>query len=266
MRLNHRKSLSSLSRWFGRSTRSEGVPSHLIWILLASASKGPRYGTKIQNIVDAISQLAEVYSVTRLSNISPASTPSGSMVRSPRESSVSLLVQVDGEDSAFRSSVERIQHLLEGSATVNQLGTDAVLHWSIDTYELSQSYQPRRSRRQTRKCIVSVAIEPSVGQDEDVDAWYREEHLSMLSSNPLFLRCNRYERLRGGFAEDESAAATAKFLALHEYTSVQDLFDHSLQKGQLIEETEWSRRVLDGAKSVERTIWDVCEPSSDDPR
>jgi hypothetical protein len=106
-----------------------------------------------------------------------------------------------------------------------------------------------------------VAIEPAAGQDDDVDAWYRREHLGMLSTSPLFLRCRRYTRIPDpsspepdGIQEDR-ITGTAKFLAVHYYTSVQELFDHSLTKGPIIDETAWTRRVMDNAKSVERTIW-----------
>ena len=108
------------------------------------------------------------------------------------------------------------------------------------------------------KCVVAVALDPAPGQDADVDAWYRKEHLAMLATSPLFLRCRRFKRILDPSTIDQSeGSAAAKFLAVHDYTSVQDLFDNSLTKGQLMEETDWTRRVMDNAKAVDRTIWTV---------
>ena len=104
-----------------------------------------------------------------------------------------------------------------------------------------------------------VAIEPSVGQENDIDAWYRQEHLRMSAANAVFLRCDRFERMSvPGVVSEANTANTAKLLAVHEYTSVQDILDHAIYKGRLVEETDWTRRVMDNAKSVERSIWTVC--------
>lgn len=265
MALRRHKSFPNFSTLLGRTARRN---SHLIWICLASASKGPQYSdiidSRTDSIVKALLNIEDIKSVTRLKNTSPACLLSNSTASSPRTSPVSLLVYTDGPDSEFRLTVTRVRHVLEDAEIIYQPHGNQVLNWSLSTYELTQSYQPWRSRHQTGQCLVSVSIEPSLGQDDDVDAWYRKEHLGMLSSKALFLRCNRYERFIDVLDENRSNSATAKFLALHEYTSVQDLFDHSVQKGQLVEETEWARRVLDNAKSVERTIWTVAERVSKD--
>ena len=256
MVLRPKKSISKLSSLFGRTSASKKIPgsnhtSHLIWILLSSTSRGPQYGNVYDSSMDAlvksITQEKGVHSVTRLKNTSPACTfGTGSNASTPRASSISLLVKVSGENS-FLLLLENLHALLES------VDIPSKLQYTLNPYKLTQPYEPRQTQKVASKCTVAVAIEPSTGQDEEIDAWYREEHLRMLATNSLFLRCYRYERIVD--TEGTRPSAAHKFLALHEYTSVQDLFDHSIQTGRLIEETEWTRRVLDGAKAVERSIW-----------
>ncbi|KAK3681887.1 hypothetical protein LTR37_020797 [Vermiconidia calcicola] len=241
----------------------DSVASHLIWILLSSASQGPQYSdlyaVSVDRLVKSLVTEKGVYSVTRLNNTSPGCTLSGSTATSAKLSPASLLVGVDWE--VFRATVGKLRALFEfGDLVKDPVSGRRILHWSMSTYSLSQFYEPRRARDVEGKCTVAVAIEPSVGQDADVDAWYRKEHLAMLATSPLFLRCRRYTRILDPSTVDQNdSAGEAKFLAVHDYSSVQDLFDHSLAKGPLIEETEWTKRVFDQAKSVERTIWTVQE-------
>jgi hypothetical protein len=138
-------------------------------------------------------------------------------------------------------------------------------------YSLIQTYEaPRHPSRPAKgTCIVSVGISPAAGEEKALDHWYRSEHLSLMSENLIFIRCTRYRLLEPeesrrasagvdyeGEAEDEKAPC---FLALHEYVSHQALLDHAIEFGQLVPETEMSRRVFAGARKVERTVWEVEE-------
>lgn len=211
------------------------------------------YDESLNSLIVAIRKEKDVHSVTRLKNISPSCTLRGSAASSPRASPSALLVTVDGEGSCL-ALVSRIDTSIENNDLPQHSNDDLVFHWSSYSYVLTQSYEPRRSRRVSGHCAVSVAIEPSLGQDKDIDAWYRKEHLDHLATNPIFLRCHRYEPMPKNGIE---SAPPARFLALHDYTSVQDLFDHSVREGPIVEETDWTRRVMDNAKLVERTIWRI---------
>jgi len=147
-------------------------------------------------------------------------------------------------------------------------------------YTLIQRYEaPRRPARPAKgTCIVAVGISPAAGEEKALDHWYRSEHLDLMSENLIFIRCTRYrlmepddgsagsasarerkESLGADYedeAEDERAPA---FLALHEYVSHQALLDHAVEFGQLVPETEMSRRIFAGARKVERAIWEVEE-------
>jgi hypothetical protein len=268
MVLRTRKSLGRISAFFGNlhgpSIKPEKLsPSHLIWILLASASAGPQYSNLYASSVDRLKKTLAtekgIHSVTQLQNTNPACTLSGPKAVSAKASPASLLVYVD-TDEAFQATLQKLRALLEyGEIAKSATGTQ-ILHWSLSTYACIQFHEPKRSRDIAGKCAVVVAIDPATGQDGDVDAWYRKEHLNQLSTSPLFLRCRRYTRIMDPSSiEQDSMDSRVKFLAVHDYTSVQALFDHSVTKGQLVEETEWTRRVMDGAKSVERTIWTLAE-------
>jgi hypothetical protein len=148
-------------------------------------------------------------------------------------------------------------------------------------YSLIQTYDaPRHPSRPAKgTCIVSVGISPAAGEEKALDYWYRSEHLSLMSENLIFIRCTRYRLMEpddgsrrasasaserkeslGHDYEDEAEDERApNFLALHEYVSHQALLDHAIEFGQLVPETEMSRRVFAGARKVERTIWEVEE-------
>jgi len=53
---------------------------------------------------------------------------------------------------------------------------------------------------------------------------------------------------------DDGAPA---MLALHERTSVQELFDYAMRHGKVVQETPWSKRIFDTCVSVERIVWDI---------
>lgn len=268
MGLRTRKSLGRISAFFSKpissnshSTNQERSPSHLVWILLAAASQGPQYAdlyaSNVERLVKTLATEKGIHTVTHLKNTSPACTLSGSNASSAKASPASLLVYAD-TDHVFKATLEKLRAILEyGEIAKNAAGTQ-ILHWSLSTYSCIQFHEPKRSRSNTGTCIVVVAIDPATGQDEDVDAWYRKEHLALLSTSSLFLRCRRYTRiLDPSSVEQDPVKGAGKLIAVHDYTSVQDLFDHSLAKGPLVVETEWTRKVMDSARQVERSIWSV---------
>jgi len=142
----------------------------------------------------------------------------------------------------------------------------------LKAYTLIQTYEaPRHPTRPSKgTCIVAVGIEPAAGEEQTLDAWYRSEHLDLMAQNLVFIRCTRYRlmapdtsrRASAGVDYDEGEADDERapsFLALHEYVSHQALLDHAIEFGQLVPETEMSRRIFAGARKVERAIWEVEE-------
>lgn len=146
---------------------------------------------------------------------------------------------------------------------------------NLKGYELIQHFEPPKLKgRPTKgKCVVAVGIEPAPGDEEALDCWYRSEQLDLMAENPIFVRCTRYRLLgpkqetqtngdsncdgegMNGSSEDEAP----RFLALHEYESHQALLDYAIEHGQLVPETAMSKKILEGARKIERAIWEVDE-------
>lgn len=92
------------------------------------------------------------------------------------------------------------------------------------------------------KTLVAVTIDPQPGEEADVENWYEREHFAMLAQCPHYVRGTRYQALGG-----------TKFLALHEWDcEPEGLPEEAIQETR---ETEWARRVLGGARGVEREVW-----------
>ncbi|OQN99438.1 hypothetical protein B0A48_14415 [Cryoendolithus antarcticus] len=132
-------------------------------------------------------------------------------------------------------------------------GSDA--RSAVSLYQLTHRFEPKRSHGLRGLCIVAVAIEPAEGGDDELDHWYRNEHLELLAKVPIYLRTSRYKLLRPSGSLGRHLPPS--HLALHEYTSSKELLNYALQHGPLAPETEQSKRVLGSAKHVERTVWDV---------
>lgn len=123
------------------------------------------------------------------------------------------------------------------------------------TYELVQRFQGRRGARVKGSCVVAVFIDPADGTEDDVDQWYRQEHLALIAASPVHIRTTRY-RARSGLvhgAYDDGPT----LLALHECTSAEALLDYAIKHGAIVPETPWGKRVFGGAKSVQRSVWDI---------
>ncbi|OQO00367.1 hypothetical protein B0A48_13715 [Cryoendolithus antarcticus] len=136
------------------------------------------------------------------------------------------------------------------------VGSDA--RSAVSLYQLTHKFEPKRSQGLHGLCIVAVAIEPAEDGNDELDHWYRNEHLDLLAKVPIYLRTSRYTLLRP--SENPARDLPPSHLALHEYTSSKDLLNYALQHGPLAPETEQSKRALGGAKHVERTVWEVIVP------
>ncbi len=229
----------------------------MIWIFLSpTSSEDPdkaHYRSTLERIRNALRMLENVLAVLHLTNVSPTALPRGYSSVTARSSQDSLLVHARHEDTG--TTLLEVNGLLEKANSTS--ATEGLLRWSIKAYELTQVFEPRTSKGYNGSCMVTVSIEPGDSQSSDIDRWYRKEQLPMLgeTSPALFLRCRRYRHIAE--TSVDRGGPTTDLLAVHEYRSVKALFQHSLDKGPVLEETEWSKKVLGNAKRVERTIWEV---------
>jgi hypothetical protein len=92
-------------------------------------------------------------------------------------------------------------------------------------------------------------VEPALGGDEDLDRWYREEHLYQATKQTGWKRTTRYKlifQVRNATGPQNSEHAPP-WLALHQW-----------EEGSLTTEnkgfeprTEWTKRVMGGARKVQ---------------
>ncbi|KAI1636196.1 hypothetical protein F4809DRAFT_641754 [Biscogniauxia mediterranea] len=103
------------------------------------------------------------------------------------------------------------------------------------------------------KTLLCVGLEPRDGGEDDLDAWFREEHLDFLAGSSSYRRCTRYV-LRSG-------AGPPRFLALHEYAC--ETKDLPTDRLAVSCETDWGKRVLGPAKALEREVFELVGVQGD---
>lgn len=94
--------------------------------------------------------------------------------------------------------------------------------------------------------IISGAIEPMDGGDEDLDNWYRKEHLQQATTQPGWKRTTRYNLLFQvrNVEGPQTAEDAPSWLALHEWE--QGYLKEEVQPFQ--PRTEWTKRVMENIK------------------
>jgi len=88
----------------------------------------------------------------------------------------------------------------------------------------------------------TVWVEPADNTDVEFDEWYRKQHLDMLSMVSGFRRSTRYKRVDG---------TPPRYLACHEY----DTANIPVEQMKIVLGTEWSKKILGGAKLFEGDLW-----------
>jgi hypothetical protein len=91
--------------------------------------------------------------------------------------------------------------------------------------------------------VLAVSLSVPSGREDDLAAWYGEEHTPMLLAVPGWRRVRRF-RLTGGTAP--------AFLALHEVESTA-VFDEDSYRAAV--STPWMKRVVDSAIGRERRLF-----------
>lgn len=120
-----------------------------------------------------------------------------------------------------------------------------LIEYGVSAWSKIQTFEgASKSGHDRGQTLVAVFIEPA--DEDDLDAWYRKQHLDMLSMCRGYRRSTRYRR-----AGDDGP----KFLALHEYACAAE--ELPVEQIRQVRETEWSRDVLGKAKVFEREVWEL---------
>ncbi|OCK75655.1 hypothetical protein K432DRAFT_429260 [Lepidopterella palustris CBS 459.81] len=94
------------------------------------------------------------------------------------------------------------------------------------------------------KVVFVVQLEPPEGGDEEIDEFYRKQHLDMLSLLPNYRRSTRYKTVDG---------SKPRYLAIHEVDSA----DMDQRMTKIIMNTEWAKKVIGNLQMFERGMYEL---------
>ncbi|KAF2786211.1 hypothetical protein K505DRAFT_422566 [Melanomma pulvis-pyrius CBS 109.77] len=100
--------------------------------------------------------------------------------------------------------------------------------------------------------LISAALQPAAGQDADFDAWYRQEHLHLLSKCPGYRRSRRFKVVNATVLDkfERREPEVPQYLALHEF----DGEDFPMEALGGTAGTEWAKKVM-GNLNREEVGW-----------
>ncbi|RDW64780.1 hypothetical protein BP6252_10431 [Coleophoma cylindrospora] len=114
-------------------------------------------------------------------------------------------------------------------------------------YGLIQVFDPTNLGAGKTKFIMTAAMETGDGlTDEDIDDWYRKEHLNQLSHVPGTNAQSRELKGLPPREADIAIEAPPTWLAIHEFDSV----DVDQKKIMALADTEWSKKILANVRQM----------------
>lgn len=164
------------------------------------------------------------------------------------------------QDEKLMASIPKCSDSLPGKEPGTKGGDwPDVLENEIVAMETIQSFEGPNEVKQRGKGIVTVGMEPEQGSDQDFDDWYRKQvgggtrcksgstntfqHLDMISMCRGYNRSTRYKKLDG---------SEPRYFAIHEYATT----DFPGDQLKIVVGTEWSQKVIKGAKAFVRDQWE----------
>jgi hypothetical protein len=108
----------------------------------------------------------------------------------------------------------------------------------------------RSARQKPASLIISATLTPgSEDNAKELEKWYREEHIPLLSKTPNYVRTRLFKHVDTTVLHEYSRQAAdpigpGSYLALHEFSG--DSFD--MAEIAKVDETKWTAKVLAGLK------------------
>ncbi|KAF2099257.1 hypothetical protein NA57DRAFT_74761 [Rhizodiscina lignyota] len=139
-------------------------------------------------------------------------------------------------------SIPQKSDMLPGGGPVHNLA-------NFDTrfYRRVQVYEKPGAARARAPLVISVCLEPGDGLAEEVDRWYREEHLEQLRRDaPGWRRSTRFElvyKVESKSVPPEKRVKAPRWLALHEFEE-STLEDGPMMVKPLIPQTDWTKKMI----------------------
>ncbi|KAF2496741.1 hypothetical protein BU16DRAFT_507377 [Lophium mytilinum] len=113
------------------------------------------------------------------------------------------------QTAEFRAVPMVHEMLPEGGPIHKFANFDTRYYKKIQVFEKEGKTRPGMSR---------PAIQPAEGMEEELDKWYREEHLEQVSNEPGWIRSTRFELVfKVGDKGVANSEVTPKWLAIHEF-------------------------------------------------
>ncbi|KAK8049755.1 hypothetical protein PG994_011485 [Apiospora phragmitis] len=130
-------------------------------------------------------------------------------------------------------------------------GAAAEVMESVSRFDkLVQVYDPTKKGPGHTKCIISAQMKSTSGPaaEEDIDSWYREEHLRLIAKSEGYLRTTRYKLAFSAQlpppAEDE--AKPPVWLALHEFETK----SVDLDKLRELTTSDWTNKIHETTEGI----------------
>ncbi|KAI1341327.1 hypothetical protein F5Y15DRAFT_31034 [Xylariaceae sp. FL0016] len=144
--------------------------------------------------------------------------------------------------------------------------------FDVRHYRLVQVSDPTEKGKGLTKTVISAQIEAKSGcSSDEIDTWYRKEHLDLIAKERGFLRSTRYKlefsrnnassRERMGVQPPEkdmensrTMMATCTWLAIHEFETDVDL------EGLLSRvDSPWSQKIMEDADRYAASVFEVLK-------
>ncbi len=133
----------------------------------------------------------------------------------------------------FKTQSEREVRILKDVETMERRAYEA--------YEGNGKFPEPKEEQAKVAEVVSIDIKPEA--EEEFHKWYDEDHVPAISTRPGWVRSRRFvlrDWSRGGVEGSKDQTPVPKWLAVHEYTSLEWQGDEEARKRV---ETEWTLRV-----------------------
>ena len=99
--------------------------------------------------------------------------------------------------------------------------------------------------------IIWAVMQPSPGAEDDLDAWYRQEHNQQMSKEPGWIRTLRY-KLLSRTKGDEASEIKPTYLAIHEFGDGHQLGTEVVPLDPM---TNWTKRCMAACESIDAAIY-----------
>ncbi|KAJ3813367.1 hypothetical protein F5876DRAFT_73951 [Lentinula aff. lateritia] len=102
--------------------------------------------------------------------------------------------------------------------------------------------------------LVSVALSPTLEAERDFNAWYEEEHISLLSQVPGWQACRRFSLV--DCESTVNSVSPPRYFALHAY---KDLNGFTTPQFKAATNTPWRTKVMEEIVASERHVYRLHE-------